>query len=392
MLPLKGVKVLDLTTINGFAAMELADYGAEVIKVERPKFGDSVRSYPPFKNDISLYHVFMDRGKKSITLNLKSEEGKEILKKLVGKVDILIENFKVGTMEKMGLGYETLSKINPKLVYGALTSFGEKGPEKDYIAYDIAVQAKSGIMDITGFPNGEPTKVGAYIGDHYSCTYLVSAVCMALYHARATGIGQKVETSMFASLLSVVEDKISICDTSGCASRTGNAHPSINPYDVIKCKDGYVALGISTDAQWEKFCKEFGKEDWLIDEKYKNNEQRGLHYFGDLRDKLENYLVANFKKIDVEKKCSKIKVPGCGVKTLDEAMEQEQLKIRKMIAPINDQRIGKINMIGKIIKFHGSEKEQEFKTAPVLGQNNKEIYSKFMTTEKISELEEKNVI
>ena len=239
MLPLKGVRVLDLTAVNGFAAMELADYGAEVIKVERPGGGDAVRFYPPFKDGVSLYHAFMDRGKKSISLDLKSEEGKEILKELVKTADVLIENFKVGTMEKMGLGYDVLAEINPKLGYGALTSYGSTGPEKDYIAYDVAVQAKAGIMDITGFADAEPTKVGAYIGDHYSCTYLCSAIIMALFHARATGVGQKVETSMFEALLSIVEDKIAICDVDGEAKRTGNAHPSINPYDVVRCKDGY---------------------------------------------------------------------------------------------------------------------------------------------------------
>lgn len=392
MEPLKGVKVLDLTTINGFTTMELADYGAEVIKIERPKYGDSVRSYPPFKDEISLYHVFMDRGKKSITLNLKSEKGKEILKKLVEDADVLVENFKVGTMDKLGLGYDILSKINPKLVYGELTSFGEKGLEKDYIAYDIVVQAKSGVMAITGFADKEPTKVGAYIGDHYSSTYLVSGICLALYQARATGIGQKVETSMFSSLLSVVEDKLVICDIAGEASRTGNAHASINPYDVLKCKNGYVALGISTDAQWSKFCKEFNKVEWLQDDKYKTNEKRGLHYFGDLRDKLENYLVNNFTKEDIEKKCSKIKVPGSGVKTLSEAIKQDQLKIRKMIKPVNDKKIGKVDTIGKIIKFHDIEEKEMFDTAPILGEHNYEIYGKFMTKNEIEILKQNNVI
>ena len=392
MLPLSGVRVLDLTAVNGFAAMELADYGAEVIKVERPKGGDAVRSYPPFKKDVSLYHAFMDRGKKSITLDLKTEEGKEILKELVKKTDVLIENFRVGTMEKMGLGYDVLSKVNPKLIYGALTSYGSTGPEKDYIAYDVAVQAKSGIMDITGFKEEAPTKVGAYIGDHYSCTYLCSAIGMALYHARATGIGQKVETSMFESLLSIVEDKIAICDCEGEATRTGNAHPSINPYDVVKCKDGYVALGISTDDQWSKFCNEFGKPEWAVDPRYSNNTQRGLHYFGELRDKLESYLMENFTKLEIDNKCASIKVPAAGCNTIEEAINQEQIKVRNMIVSIEDQRIGEIQGVGKIIKFHGEEKVEKFKSAPILGQNNEEIYGEILTNEKIMSLKDKKII
>lgn len=392
MLPLKGVRVLDLTTINGFPAMELADYGAEVIKIEKPGTGDSVRDYPPFKDGISLYHAFMDRGKKSITLNLKSEEGQNVFKKLVKNADVVLENFKVGTMDKMGLSYEVLSEINPKLVYGALTSYGSTGPEKDRIAYDITVQAKSGIMDITGFPDKEPTKVGAYIGDHYSSTYLCSAIIMALFYARATGVGQKVETSMMESLVSIIEDKLAILDCEGSASRTGNAHPSINPYDVVKCKDGYVALGISTDEQWYKFCEEFDKREWIENPNYATNAQRGLHYFGDLRDKLEEYLVNNFTKEEINEKCAKIKVPAAGCNTIEEAINQEQVKIRNMIVDVNDQRIGKFKAIGKIIKFHEGEEEKEFKTAPLLGENNEEIYREIMTKEEIEELREKNII
>lgn len=392
MLPLKGVRVLDLTTINGFPAMELADYGAEVIKVERPGVGDSVRDYPPFKDGVSLYHAFMDRGKKSITLNLKAKEGQEVFKKLVKTADVVLENFKVGTMEKMGLSYEVLSEINPKLVYAALTSYGSTGPEKDRIAYDITVQAKSGIMDITGFPDKEPTKIGAYIGDHYSSTYLCSAITMALLYARATGIGQKVETSMLESLVSIVEDKIAILDCEGAAPRTGNAHPSINPYDVVKCKDGYVALGISTDEQWYKFCEEFNKKEWIDNPDYATNAQRGLHYFGDLRDKLEDYLVNNFTKEDINLKCAKIKVPAAGCNTIEEAINQEQVKYRNMIVDVNDQRIGKFKAIGKIIKFHDSEEAKEFKTAPLLGEHNNLIYGEVLPIEEIVKLQEQNII
>lgn len=394
MLPLKGVRVLDLTAVNGFAAMELADYGAEVIKVERPGVGDSIREYPPYKEGVSLYHAFMDRGKKSITLDLKTEAGKKILKKLVKTADVLIENFKTGTMDKMGLGYEVLSQINPKLIYGALTSYGSTGPYKDYIAYDVAVQAKSGIMDITGFPAPQsPMKVGAYIGDHYSCTYLCSAVMMALYHARATGVGQYVETSMFEALFSITEDKMAICDFCGKnATRTGNAHPSINPYDVVRCKDGYAALGISTDDQWYKFCIEFGKEEWLKDPNYASNEQRGVHYFGDLRDKLEEFLVENYTKAEIDEKCSKIKVPAAGVNTIEEAINQEQIKVRDMIVPVMDQRIGRVDAVGKIIKFHDEDKGIDFASAPILGQNNDEIYKAVFSDDEINEFKSAGVI
>lgn len=388
MLPLKGIRVLDLTTLNGFATMELADYGAEVIKVERPGTGDGVREYPPFQEGVSLYHAFMDRGKKSITLDLKSAKGQEVFRKLVAKADVLVENFKVGTMEKMGLGYEALAEVNPKLVYAALTGFGSTGPYKDYIAFDTVIQAKTGIIDITGFPApSKPTKIGAYIADHYSCTQLVAGINIALYHARATGVGQYVENSMFEALFSVTEDRIAIYDFD-CkdTTRTGNAHPSINPYDVLKCKDGYVALGISTDGQWKKFCVEFGVADWADHPNYATNAKRGEHYFGDLRDKLEAHLVANFGKQEITDRCAAIKVPATGCNTIEEAINQEQIKCRDMVVSIQDQRVGSVKAVGKTIKFHDAEKNLPTHSAPLLGQHNQEVYGELYSSEEIAAL------
>lgn len=393
MLPLQGIRVLDLAVVNGFTGMEMADYGAEVIKVERPKGGDPIRDYPPFKEGVSLYHAVMDRGKKSITIDLKTEKGKEVFKELVKTADVLIENL-VGTMDKLGLGYEELSKINPKLVYAQLTGYGSTGPEKDYIAYDIAVQAKAGVLDITGFPHpSPPMRVGAYLADHYSCTYLSAAICMALFHARATGVGQKVESSMFEALFSVTEDKLAIldfCDEE--PTRTGNAHPSVNPYDILRCKDGYVAFGISTDDQWQKFCIEFGKPEWATDPNYSTNERRGQHYHGDLREKLEGYLSANFGKDEITDRCAKIKVPASPCNTIEEAINQEQIKAREMLIEVDDQRIGKVTSVGKVIKFHDKDKNNGVSTAPLLGQDNDAVYGQFLSKKEIEELKKDHII
>lgn len=392
MLPLKGVKVLDLTSVLGFATMELADYGADVLKVERPKVGDGVRSYPPFKEGVSLYQVFMDRGKKSISLNTRSEEGKAILKELVKDADVLVENFKVGTMEKLGLSYDVLKEINPKLVYAELTAYGSTGPCKDWIGFDITIQAKSGVMDITGMPDGAPTRVGAYLGDHYSCTYLCSAIMMALYHARATGVGQKVEVSMFEALFSATEDRVAIYDFSNKnTTRSGNSHPAINPYDLLPCKDGYYGLGVSTDAQWIRFCEAFGVAEWGNDPKYCENKARGAHYFGDLRDKLVD-LMSNYTKAEMDERCCAARVPGAPCNSIEETMEMDQLKERQMLVDIEDERIGKLNTVGKIIKFHDSDPALPTKGAPALGQNNDEVYGSMFSKEKIEQLEQDDVI
>ena len=354
--------------------------------------GDGVRTYPPFREGVSLYQVFMDRGKKSISLNTRTEEGKAILKELVKDADVLVENFKVGTMEKLGLGYDVLKEINPKLVYAKLSAYGSTGPCKDWIGFDITVQAKSGVMDITGMPDGEPTKIGAYLGDHYSCTYLNSAIMMALYHARKTGLGQKVEVSMFEALVSVTEDRLAQYDfLDKNTTRTGNAHPAINPYDLLPCKDGYYGLGVSTDAQWAKFCTEFGVPQWIDDPKYCENKARGEHYFGDLREKLID-LMSNYTKAEMDEKCCGCRVPGAPCNSIEETMEMEQLKIRDMLVDIKDPRIGTLRAMGKVIKFHDADKALPTSAAPALGQNNEEVYGKLFSKEEMERLANEGTI
>ncbi len=249
MLPLKNVRVLDLTILRNFTAMELSDHGAEVIKIEQPGCGDPVRTMPPFHRDAALYHSFVNRGKKSVTLDITKSEGKQVFLDLVKTADVVLENFESGTMENLGLGYDVLSAVNPKLVYARLSAFGDNGPCKNYTGSDIVAQARGGCMDITGFPAPNPPyQVGTYVSEHYASTFLSGAIMLALFHARATGIGQKVETSLFDAAFSATEDRVAMVDKSNTGwSRTGNAHPSINPYDIYKCKTGYVAIGLSYD-------------------------------------------------------------------------------------------------------------------------------------------------
>lgn len=365
--PLKGVRVLDLTTINPFTDTEFSDYGAEVIKVERPGSGDSIRDYPPFKDGVSVYHCYTDRGKKSITLNLRSDEGKEILKELVKNADILVENFKAGTMEKMGLGYEELSRINPALVYGKLSSYGNTGPQKNYIAYDIAVQAQTGIMDATGEPGDEPSRVGCYVSDHLSCTYLGTAIVMALYHAKKTGEGQRVEASMFESVFSVMGEKIAAYNCGKNASRTGHLHDAFAPYDILPCKDGYAALAVTTDAQWSAFCAAFG-----LESRYSTNDERREKYLSTLRGELTE-LFSGMTRNEIDSKCAAAGVPAGPVSTMEEAINSDQIKARCMEPAVTDQRIGDVLTVGKVIHYGETFEADSFTTAPLLGQDNAEI-------------------
>lgn len=374
MLPLEGIKVLDLMTLSGYCGMELADYGAEVIKVESPNAGDPLRTLAPLKNGASVHHAFRDRGKKSITLDLTHPEGKEIFKKLVAQADVVLENFPPNWMDELGLGYDVLSAIKPSLVYGRISAYGSTGDKTDLPQYDLLAQAKSGVMHFTGFPQNPPTRIGFSISERYAASFLSSAVCIALYHAKSTGEGQIVETTLCGSAIAISEDKVI---TYGAEHedpmRTGNAHPLINPYDILKCKDGYVAMGISSDAQWAKFCDAFKCPEWKVDELYCSNLVRGYHYFGDLRVKLED-LFSNYTMQQIADICDDALIPGTMCSTTKEALQQPQLRVRNMIVSVDDAELGAVEMPGKPVKFAGQD-EEELRAAPVVGEQNKELYA-----------------
>lgn len=377
MKPLQGLKVLDLTTLNGFATMTLADYGAEVVKVERPGSGDPIRVWEPLKDGVSPYQAFLDRGKKSITLDITSEQGKELFKKLVKHFDVVVENFRPGKMDELGLGYSTLEKVNPKIILASLTGFGTKGPWKDYPAFDIIVQAKTGFMEFTGFPEDPPTLIGFPISDQYACLYLASAISAAYFHVLRTGEGQHVQTSLWEALFSAQEDKFMYTELGCPPKRLGNAHPDINPYDIIKCKDGYMTLGVSTDPQWAAFSRKFGKPEWAEDPKYKDMDPRGANYFNDLRPKLEE-LLSNYTMAEIDAACMEVMVPAAPCNTITMAMEEKQIQLRNMVVEVNDSRLGKIQMVGKTAKYHrDNEHDNHFESAPRLGEHN-ELYYKNM--------------
>ena len=375
MFPLEGIRVLDLMTLSGYCGMELADYGAEVIKVETPGAGDPLRTLAPLKEGTSAHHAFRDRGKKSITLNLQHPEGQEIFKRLVAEADVVLENFTPGVMESLGLGYDALSAIKPSLVYGRISAYGSTGEGAATPQCDLIAQAKSGVMHFTGFPENPPTRIGFSISERYAASFLSSAVCLAVYHARQTGEGQLVETTLCGSAIAISEDKvITYGATHEDPMRTGNTHPLINPYDILKCKDGYVAMGISSDAQWAKFCDAFKcPAEWTTDEKYCSNLVRGYHYFGDLRVKLED-LFSNYSMQEIADICDAALIPGTMCSTTKEALGQPQLQVRGMIQSVQDKVLGNLEMPGRPVKFCGYETEAPLSPAPAVGEQNALLY------------------
>src|SRR5919109_5570122 len=278
--PLKGIRVLDLSRVlaGPYCAMLLGDMGAEVIKVEEPGKGDDTRGWPPFAGGESTYFMSVNRNKKSMTLNLKAPEGRDILKALAKKSDVLLENFRTGTMEKLGLGYRTLAKLNPRLVYCAISGFGESGPEAARAGYDLVVQAESGIMDITGFEDGPPVKVGTSIADLVAGMSAAQGITLALLARTRTRKGQKVEISMLDAMAALLTYQAGIYFGTGAKpSRRGNKHPSIVPYEVFKAADAYLTLGVANNSLWERCCAALERPELAKDPRFAREADRVQH-------------------------------------------------------------------------------------------------------------------
>ena len=277
MLPLEGVRILDLSRVlaGPYATMMLADLGADVLKIEHPERGDDTRHWgPPFARSESAYFLSVNRNKRSVSMDLKDPEELEKVKKLAASADVLIENMRRGALEKLGLGYETLRETNPGLVYCSITGFGP-GEDEDRPGYDFLIQARGGIMGITGFPDGEPTKVGVAIADMVCGLQAAMAVLAALYRRNDTDEGARIEVPLFESQLSWLANRAQAYLVSGeDAGRLGNAHPSIVPYQTFDAWDKKIALAVGNDAQFENLCRAIGRPELADDQRFAENPDR----------------------------------------------------------------------------------------------------------------------
>lgn len=256
--PLSGITILDLTHVlaGPYASMTLADLGARVIKVERPGTGDDTRAFPPFKDGASAYFAAINHGKESIALDLKTEAGKAIFEELLARSDVILENYRPGVMERMGYGWEDLHARFPRLIYGAVSGFGHTGPEAQKPAYDMVVQARGGVMSITGERDREPVRVGASIGDIVAGMFLAQGVLAALLEMRATGLGQKVDISMLDSQLALLEHAIALTSVTGEPPRpSGARHPSITPFETFHAEDGLFVIAAGNDVLFARLCE-----------------------------------------------------------------------------------------------------------------------------------------
>ena len=365
--PLKGIRVLDLTRVlaGPYCAMLLGDMGAEVIKVEEPGKGDDTRGWPPFAGGESTYFMSVNRNKKSITLNLKAPEGCLLLKKLARKSDVLLENFRTGTMEKLGLGYATLAKLNPRLVYCAISGFGESGPEAHRGGYDLIVQAESGVMDLTGFPDGPPVKVGNSIADLVAGMSGAHGVTLALLARQKTRRGQKVEVAMLDVMASLLTYQAGMYLNAGrTPARRGNEHPSIVPYEVFKAADGYLALGVANNSLWERCCAALERPDLTKDPRYATEASR-VENRATLVPLLNQVLGARSSE-EWMKRLEAVGVPAGRIRTVPEVCESEHLRARGMLVALPHAKAGSVKMMGVPVRLHATPGKAKT-AAPVLG-------------------------
>lgn len=376
---LEGIKVLDFTRAlaGPYCTYILRDMGAEVIKVEMPGEGDPVRGLPPLTaQGDSPHFITRNRGKKSITLNLASAKGKQMVKDLAQKVDILVENFSPGVMDRLGLGYEELSKVNPKLVYASISGFGHTGPRTSEAALDIVAQAMGGLMSITGYPDGPPTKVGTMIGDVLGGLYTTIAILGALRYSLVTGEGQMIDTSMQDSVFAVasVEFPSSYFLDNQVPRRSGNAHPVHAPFGTFPAKDGTVVICVQP-AQWETFLKTIGRDDLIGNPGYADLAGRAKH-----RDEIIAFTEEWTKARTMDEVLTTLRnahVPCSPVPSIDQVAHDPQLLTRNMIIEVDQPLSGKVKVTGSVFKMSKSPCGLTA-PAPALGEHNREIYSRLL--------------
>ena len=392
---LEGIVVLDLTRVlaGPYCGTLIADMGATVIKVENPIGGDDSRSMGPFINGNSVYYANFNRSKLGCTLNLKTSEGKEIFKELVKKADIIIENYRPGTMEKLGLGYDELKKENPAIIYGAVSGFGHTGPLSKRAGYDIIGQAMGGLMSTTGWPGGPATRSGTPLGDVLGGLNLAIGILAALVNREKTGLGEKVDVALVDSVASAMENITMIYQATGrIPQRIGNRYESTYPYDSFPANDGDVIIAAGNNKLFSILCE-------IMEQPELKNDSRFL----DIKSRVANHddlfeIVSTWtKKYSVEEIDKKLNDAGCPasiVNTIDRLVVDRQIAgAREMFPEIEQPGIGKLQITACPQKLTRT-KSYPRKAAPLLGEDNIDIYGKLLGFDenKIKELKEKGII
>ena len=376
--PLKNLLVIDLTRVlvGPYCTMILSDLGARVIKVEAPEIGDDSRNFGPFIKDYSAYFMSLNRGKESIALNLKNSEDKKIFDKILSKADILVENFKPGTLEKWGYGWKNINKKNPKLIYASASGFGQTGPLRELPAYDMVVQGMGGLMSVTGQPNSDPTRVGTSIGDITAGLFTTIGINAALYERQKTGKGMYIDVSMLDCQIAILENAIArYLSKNEIPKPMGSRHPSIAPFEAFKTKDSYIIIAAGNDKLFAELCSALNRNDLITNKKFISNENR-CQNMSELKNIFE--LILKLKNTNEWiKEFTPRKIPCGPINNIKEAVESDQIKARNMIVSAYHKKIGDFKLAGNPIKMSAYDDKNKRDDIPDLDEHREKILKEF---------------
>ena len=376
--PLKNLLVVDLTRVlvGPYCTMILSDLGARVIKIEAPEIGDDSRGFGPFIDDYSAYFMSLNRGKESIALNLKNEDDKKVFEKILAKADILVENFKPGTLEKWGFGWNEVSKKYPKLIYASASGFGQTGPLKELPAYDMVVQGMGGLMSVTGHPNSEPTRVGTSIGDITAGLFTAIGINAALYDRQKTGKGTFIDVSMLDCQIAILENAIArYLSKNEIPEPMGSRHPSIAPFEAFKTKDSFLIIAAGNDKLFKSLCEVLEIPNIANDEMYKTNSLRSQNI-----DKLKLIIEDKLQHRNTDewiKVMENLKIPCGPIFNIKQAVENPQIKERNMIVKSFHKKIGEFKSAGNPIKMSTYKDEKTRGDIPDLDEHRDKILKEF---------------
>jgi len=392
--PLSGVTVVDVSSYvsASFGTLILANLGAEVIKVERPGNGDPARSAgPPFIGGESPYFMTVNYGKRSIELNLKSDDGQSILRDIVADADAFIENFRPGVTERLGIDYETLSEVNEQLLYCSVSAFGEEGPWSDRSGYDLLIQGMTGVMSVTGEPDGRPVKVGVAISDLVTGSWVAHGVLAGLYERERSGEGDRIELAMYDAMLPFLTKQAGKVFAGERPQRMGARDPVIAPYQLFEAADGYLVVAIGSQKLWGEFCEALGREELATDERFETNPDRVDHM-----DELVAELEATFRTRSVNEWVTLLAdehgLPVGPVNEVADALDNEYTRDRDLVVEREHPKTDEVPVIEHPLRFDRSETGFD-RHAPTLGQDTVELLMDIgYSNEEIIALAESDVI
>ncbi len=373
MAPLDGLRVIDLTRVvaGPFCTMMLGDMGAEILKIEEPAHGDDSRAWAPLIGNFGSFYLALNRSKKSVALDLKTPDGAEALARLIETADVLIENVRPGSLAELGFDYASASALNPRLIYCSISGYGQTGPHAQLPGYDAVIQGEAGIMDMTGFPDGAPTRVGVAITDYLAGLYASQGILLALHERHTSGLGQHVDISLFEAMLSVMRLPMAVMQGSGATpTRVGNDHLNIAPYEPLRAKDGQIIVAVANPRLWIRFCDAIQRPELRDDPRFTSNTERVANRAA-LKQELERTF-AQWTTDEVGARLQAQNVPFGRVRNIREAIHHPQAIARQVVLTQQRPDIGAVQTLAPVVRLSGTPAEPRL-PPPALGEHTADV-------------------